>query len=58
VTGVRDVAMENGIMHCTVVGSLDAVVKAASAFPVENIITHEPSLEEIFMSFYGQGDKA
>ena len=58
VSGVRDVAMENGIMHCTVVGSLDAVVKAASAFPVENIITHEPSLEEIFMSFYGQGDKA
>lgn len=58
VSGVRDVTMENGIMHCTVVGSLDAVIKAASAFPVENIITHEPSLEEIFMSFYGQGDKA
>jgi len=58
VNGVRDVTMENGIMHCTVVGSLDAVIKAASAFPVDNIITHEPSLEEIFMSFYGQGDKA
>jgi len=58
VSGVRDVMIENGIMHCTVVGSLDAVVKAASAFPVENIITHEPTLEEIFMSFYGQGDKA
>jgi len=58
VSGVRDVTMEDDIMHCTVVGSLDAVVKAASAFPVDNIITHEPSLEEIFMSFYGQGNKA
>jgi len=58
VSGVRDVTMEGDIMHCTVVGSLDAVVKAASAFPVDNIITHEPSLEEIFISFYGQGDKA
>ena len=58
VTGVRDVTMEDSIMHCTVVGSLDAVVKAASAFQVENMITHEPSLEEVFLSFYGQGDKA
>jgi ABC-2 type transport system ATP-binding protein len=58
VSGVRDVMMEDGIMHCTVVGSLDAVVKAASAFQVENMITHEPSLEEVFLSFYGQGDKA
>jgi len=55
VSGVRDVTMEDGIMHCTVVGSLDAVIKAASSFPVDNLITHEPSLEEVFMSFYGQG---
>ena len=55
VSGVRDVTMEDGIMHCTVVGSLDAVIKAASSFPVDNLITHEPNLEEVFMSFYGQG---
>jgi len=57
ITGIRDITVENGVMHCTVVGSLDAVIKAASRFRVENVITQEPSLEEIFVSYYGEGDR-
>ena len=56
--GVRDVSVEDGVMHCTVVGSLDAVVKTAARFQVDNVISHEPSLEEIFLSYYGEGDRA
>ena len=34
---------------------LDALVKAASQFEVMNIISHEPSLEDIFMTYYNEG---
>ncbi len=51
--GVRDVTVEDGILHCTVVGSLDAVIKAAAQFEVLNVISKEPSLEEIFLTYYG-----
>ena len=37
------------------VGSLDALVKAAAQFEVVNIISHEPTLEEIFMTYYNEG---
>jgi ABC-2 type transport system ATP-binding protein len=56
VTGVRDLTVENGLLRCTVAGSLDALVKAAARFEVTNIISQEPSLEEIFLTFYGGGD--
>ena len=54
--GVRDVTLEDGVLRCTVVGSLDAVVKAAAHFEVVNVISHEPSLEEVFLAYYGEGD--
>jgi len=37
------------------VGSLDALVKAAARFEVVNIISHEASLEDIFMTYYSEG---
>jgi ABC-2 type transport system ATP-binding protein len=55
VAGVRDVTVDDGILHCTVAGSLDALVKAAARFNVVNIISQEPSLEEIFLTYYGGG---
>jgi ABC-2 type transport system ATP-binding protein len=56
VAGVRDVTVENSLLRCTVVGSLDALVKAAARYEVTNIISQEPSLEEIFLTYYGGGD--
>ena len=53
VTGVRDLTVEDSILRCTVMGSLDALVKAAARFEVLNVISHEPSLEEIFLAYYG-----
>ena len=52
-SGVRDVALENSVLHCTVEGSLDALIKAGAQFEVVNIVSHEPSLERIFLAYYG-----
>jgi ABC-2 type transport system ATP-binding protein len=53
--GVRDIDIKNNVLTCTVVGSLDALVKASAQFEVVNIISHEPSLEDIFMTYYNEG---
>ncbi len=52
--GVRDVTVEGDRLRCTVVGPLDAVVKAAGQFTVVDLISHEPSLEDVFLAYYGR----
>ena len=54
--GVRDVVIDKGVLRCTVMGSLDALVKVAARFEVVNLRSIETSLEEIFMAYYGAGD--
>ncbi|MFY9812750.1 MAG: ABC transporter ATP-binding protein [Dehalococcoidales bacterium] len=55
IPGVRDIVIRDNLLTCTVVGSLDALVKTAARFEVANIISHEPSLEDIFMTYYNGG---
>jgi ABC-2 type transport system ATP-binding protein len=52
--GVRDLTVADGILRCTVAGTLDRVIKAAARHTVVNVISEEPSLEEIFLDFYGE----
>ena len=54
VPGVRDVAVHDGVLRCTVMGDLDALVKTAARFHVRDIHTVETSLEEIFLAYYGE----
>lgn len=55
--GVKDVRIENRTLNCSLVGSMDAVIKAAARFEVLNVISPEVSLEEIFIEYYqGDGD--
>ena len=54
ISGVKDVRVHDSVLTCTVVGQLDALVKAASQATVVNIISHEPSLEEIFLDYYNE----
>jgi len=56
ISGVKDVRVHDSVLTCTVVGQLDALVKAASQSTVVNIISHEPSLEEIFLDYYHEGE--
>ena len=53
---MRDLTIDNGVLRCTVMGSLDALVKAAARFEVRNLRSVETSLEEIFLAYYGAGD--
>ena len=57
--GVREVTVEGTVLRCTVAGSVDAVVKAAARHEVVDVISHERSLEQVFLAYYtGGGDDA
>jgi ABC-2 type transport system ATP-binding protein len=51
--GVKDVTAHGDSVLLSVEGSVDAVIKAAAAFHVVSIQTHEPNLEEAFLAFFG-----
>lgn len=51
--GVHEVEAQGDGIRLTVAGPLDAVVKAAARHEVVDLTSHEPSLEEIFLRFYG-----
>ena len=42
-------------LRLTMTGSIDAVLKAAAKYPVVNLTSQEPSLEDIFLRYY-EGD--
>ena len=51
-TGVDDVVVEDNKVTCTVKGAFDPLLKALSGTTVTNLVSHEPSLEEIFLTYY------
>ncbi len=53
--GVRDVTVEDAVLRCTVIGKPDALIKAVARFEVLKLISHEPNLEDIFLSYYSEG---
>lgn len=53
--GVQDLTVSDSHLRCTVIGSLDAVIKAAAQFTVVDVKSEEPSLEEVFLTYYGRG---
>jgi ABC-2 type transport system ATP-binding protein len=58
VDGVRDLRVDGDVLRCRVVGDLDPFVKALAASHVVDLVSEKPSLEEIFLAFYGGGDAA
>ena len=54
VDGVRNVSVDGGTLKCEVVGSLDQFIKTAARYEVVDMTVHEPSLEEVFLAFYGE----
>jgi ABC-2 type transport system ATP-binding protein len=52
--GVSEASLIPRGIRMQVRGSLDPVVKLASRYPVEDMTVVEPSLEDFFMTFYGQ----
>ena len=54
--GVRDVKVDEGVLSCTTVGSPDALIKAVARYEVVKLVSHESHLEDVFLSYYGEGD--
>jgi ABC-2 type transport system ATP-binding protein len=50
---VLEVVPQGDILHLTVAGPLDAVVKEAARHEVVDLVSHEPSLEDVFLTYYG-----
>ena len=49
---VQGIEARGSVIELTVAGSLDAVIKAAAAYDVHNIVSHEADLEDIFLAMY------
>jgi ABC-2 type transport system ATP-binding protein len=50
--GVREVTVTGATAHLTVEGSTAELLAAAAPHGIDQIVTHEPDLEEIFLSYY------
>jgi ABC-2 type transport system ATP-binding protein len=49
---IKDVQVSDSHVHCTVAGPIDALIKAAAQYEMVAIVSHEPDLEHIFMTYY------
>jgi ABC-2 type transport system ATP-binding protein len=54
VEGVRELTLDGDVIRCRVVGDLDPFVKALARTHVIDLVSEKPSLEEIFLAFYGR----
>ena len=52
VSGVREVERRGRVVHLEVRDNLDAVLKTIARYPVIDLRTEQPSLEQIFIAYY------
>ena len=55
IAGVSDLALDGSRITFRITGAVDPVVKAAAHHTVLDLELTEPTLEELFLSFYGRG---
>jgi ABC-2 type transport system ATP-binding protein len=58
VKGVSAVSVVDGGLKLRLVGDFDPLLRAISSYYVQNIAVQEPTLEEIFLSFYGNNSQS
>jgi ABC-2 type transport system ATP-binding protein len=56
VTGVREAEVSGRILRCAVAGPVGPLLRVAAPDGLVNVISHEPDLEEIFLSYMKGGD--
>jgi ABC-2 type transport system ATP-binding protein len=54
VEGVRAVETVGRVVRCQVRGSIEPLLKVLAGSRVRELLSHEPSLEELFLAHYGQ----
>jgi ABC-2 type transport system ATP-binding protein len=53
VSGVRESRVDGSRVELAVEGSTAELFEIAAPYRVHNVVTHEPDLEEVFMTYYG-----
>jgi ABC-2 type transport system ATP-binding protein len=53
VDGVDVVGAHGAVVELTVTGSVDPLIKTLAEYDVVNLVSHEPDLEQIVLSYYG-----
>jgi ABC-2 type transport system ATP-binding protein len=56
--GVHDLEAHGESLSFSIAGPIDAVVKTAARFTVVSMTAHDPSLEDVFLEFYGKDGDA
>ena len=54
VVGTSELAVDGDTLRCTVSGTMDPILKAANRFEIRTVTSTEPSLEEVFLAYYGE----
>jgi beta-exotoxin I transport system ATP-binding protein len=55
IPGVEDVAADGQVLRFRARGELDPVIKAAARHPIADLEVTRPTLEELFLTYYGHG---
>lgn len=58
VPGVASVQVQGNQVHCEVIGSVEPLLGVLAASGVHQLLSREPSLEELFLAHYGSGTPA
>ncbi len=58
VPGVSAIEVTGRVVRCEVRGSVEPLLKVLASAGVHELLSREPSLEELFLSHYGPGDTA
>jgi ABC-2 type transport system ATP-binding protein len=53
VAGVGNIVVDGTTVECEVVGRIEPVLQLLASVGVQHLVTHEPSLEELFVAHYG-----
>lgn len=56
IAGVREMEIHGDVLRCTIQGSMDALLKAASRFEVIDLQSQQPGLERQFLHYYRRED--
>jgi ABC-2 type transport system ATP-binding protein len=56
--GVSEVRLNGPLLSCRLTGRADPLVKVAARHGIDNLTINEPDLEELFLSYYGDGGAA
>jgi len=57
VSGVSEVVVDGRVVHCQVRGSIEPLLRVLADSGVKELLSREPSLEELFLAHYGPGSE-